>query len=120
MPGPVVCETALCQCMMGDAPTPLSVTSQELVMIDGMLVATIADCIPDDNIVPFGTCATLTAAALGVPTPCVPAPVGTWEVGSIVQTINGIPVLLQTGILMCGIGGEISIVEPMNTIEVSD
>ncbi|QDU62414.1 hypothetical protein Pan216_32810 [Planctomycetes bacterium Pan216] len=120
MPGLTVCDGATCMCALGDAPGILSVTSQEVVTINGTPVATIMDFDPIANITPFGTCATLTAAALGVPTPCVPATSSPWMPGSIVQTVNDLPVLTIPATLECDIGGMIMIVEPVNTIEVSD
>ena len=49
-------------CPMGTAPMPLQGTSNETVRIDGLAIATIADCVPFANIPPFGTCNILTAA----------------------------------------------------------
>ena len=119
MPGPVVVQEAMMMCPMGTAPMPLQVTSNETVRIDGLAIATIADCIPFANIPPFGTCNILTAAAAGVPCPCVPAPVGTWMPGSVNQTINGLPVLTMPATLPCGIGGVITITEPGQVTEIS-
>jgi hypothetical protein len=112
-----VCQGAMCQCVLGSAPAILSVTSQQIVKIGGMLVATIQDCKPGANLPPFGTCQTLTASAMGVPTPCALAPTGTWLPGSIVQKINNQPVLTDASKLTCAIGGLISINTPMNFIE---
>ena len=111
----VVCQGAMCTCPLGTAPSTLTVTSQQVVKIGGMLVATIQDCAPGTNLPPFGTCNTLTAAAQGVPTPCALAPVGMWTPGSAVQKINSsIPVLTQTSTLTCGIGGVVTISDPSN------
>jgi hypothetical protein len=120
MPGPVVVEGAAMMCDMGDAPMSLVVTSQMVATIDGCLVATVADCVPVDNIPPFGTCSVLTAAALGVPTPCVPAPTGPWAPGSLETSIDGLPVLTTPATTMCGLGGCISIAEPGQVLEESD
>ncbi len=113
----VVCQGAMCSCPLGSAPSTLSVTGQQIAKIGGMLIATIQDCAPGMNLPPFGTCQILTASAMGVPTPCAMAPVGTWMPGSIVQKINNIPVLTDASKLTCGIGGVISIVNPSNIIE---
>lgn len=118
MPGPVVVQEALMMCVAGTAPAPLQVTSQEFVRIDGMAVATIMDCAPEVNIPSFGTCNILTAAALGVPTPCVPATMP-WVPGSVVQTINGLPVLTMPATCQCAIGGVITITEPGQVNEIS-
>jgi hypothetical protein len=93
------------------------VTSQQKVMIGGMLVATVKDFATGANLPPFGTCQTLTASALGVPTPCAMAPAGMWVPGSLVKKINNIPVLTDTSKLTCGIGGVVSITNPNNQIE---
>jgi hypothetical protein len=113
----VVCQGALCKCPLGDAPVPLTVTSQQVVRISGMPVATIQDSAPGTNIPPFGTCKTLTASASGVPTPCAFAPVGMWAPGSMVKKINNIPVLTDSSVLTCGIGGVVTISNPNNVIE---
>lgn len=120
MSAPLVVEGAIIKCAVGTAPMALVVTSQELLMVGGKLVATIADCVPVDNIPPFATCDTLTAAAEGVPTPCVPAPAGPWAPGSVQQTINGLPVLTMTCKLECSIGGIIEINDPGQAIEETD
>ena len=116
----VVCEGATCTCDQGDAPSTLVVTSQEVVEIDGMMVATVADCVTETNVPSFGTCTILTAEAEGVTTPCVPVPAGEWEPGSEVQTIDEMAVLTQASTLTCSIGGEITITEPNNEIEQTE
>lgn len=108
----VVCQGAMCTCNQGTAPTPLTVTSQMIVSNSGMTVATIMDFAPMTNVTPFANCLILTQAAQGVPTPCVPAPVGPWAPGSLIDKINGFPVLTANSKLVCGIGGEISITSP--------
>lgn len=120
MPGPVVVEGAVMMCDMGTAPMSLCVTSQELFTLEGLLAATIADCVPGENIPPFATCNVLTAAASGVPTPCVPAPTGPWTPGSEEQTVNGLPLLIVPATLQCGVGGTITISEPGQELEESD
>lgn len=119
MPGPVVVQEAMMACVAGTAPMALQVTSQQLVTIDGLPAATIMDCVPMENIPPFGTCNLLTAEAAGVPCPCVPAPTGPWTPGSEVQKINGFPVLTMPAMLQCGIGGVISITEAGQEIDLS-
>ncbi|HSI14179.1 MAG TPA: PAAR-like protein [Chthoniobacter sp.] len=65
------------------------------------------------NIPSFGVCAILTAAALGVPTPCTPAPTGAWTPGSVSPVqMSGIPALLATDTLVCGVGGVIKVSSP--------
>ena len=77
------------------------------------LAATVLDFKPIANIPPVGTCNVLTAAALGVPTPCAMAPAGPWQPGSPGRvTIDNLPVLLSTDKLMCTIPGVITVVDP--------
>jgi len=112
MPLSVVLGATL-QCTCGSATSKLMVTSQTQLTIDGKPAATIKDNIPLANVLPFGTCSVLTAAALGVAVPCVPAPAGPWMPGSTSpQTIGGIPALRATDKLLCSIPGVISITEP--------
>ena len=108
-----VVNGAMLQCTCGDAPTPLTVTSQMQAKIGNQLAATIMDHAPTVNIAPFGTCKTLTAAASGVPTPCVPATVAPWSPGSTsIVNIGNFPGLLNTDKLACTVGGMISITNP--------
>lgn len=105
MPGNVVCMGAMCQCTQGASPTPLTVTSQQIRTIAGMLVATVKDNLPGANITPFGAC-----AASGAP--CAPALPGPWAPGSTIDSIMNLPVLTAASKLVCTVGGEISISNP--------
>lgn len=118
MPGNVVCQGALCACNQGAAPTPLAVTSQSIFTINEMMVATVMDSAPMANIKPFGICQQLTKLASGVPTPCVPAPVGPWMPGAQLETIMELPVLTDDSKLTCGVGGEITIKNANCLLEV--
>jgi hypothetical protein len=112
MPQAVVMGATL-QCTCGSAPANLVVDSQTKYMIADKLAATIMDFKPGANIPPFGTCALLTAAASGTPTPCAMVPAGPWSVGSTTQVKLGDQLaLLSTDKLTCGVGGLISIVNP--------
>jgi uncharacterized Zn-binding protein involved in type VI secretion len=75
------------------------------------------DSIPMTNILPFGTCNVLTAAAAGVPTPCVPATAGPWAPGSPTVMVRGQPALNNTSMCTCSIGGVITISNPGTTKE---
>jgi hypothetical protein len=111
MPTAVVMGAKM-MCTCGTAPSTLIVTSQIQVKIGQQLAATVMDMNPMVNIPPFGTCNVLTAAALGVPTPCVPAPTGPWMPGSLQAKIGNNAGLISTDTLMCAIPGLISIVDP--------
>jgi hypothetical protein len=115
MPQAVV-NTAKLQCTCGAAPAPLTVTSQMQVKIGNQLAATVTDFAPMVNIAPFGNCKTLTAAASGVLTPCVPMTASPWTPGSTsVVRIGHFPGLLSSDKLACSVGGMISIVSPGQT-----
>jgi hypothetical protein len=101
---------AICMCDMGDAPTPL-VVELPLVLADALPAANIVDGVPFLNVEPFGICDILTAEALGVPIPCVPATV-VWAPGVVNVLIEGIPALDDLSILQCALGGTIVVVEP--------
>lgn len=119
MPANVVCMGAQCRCDQGAAPTPLTVTSQQLVNVKGALVATVMDHVPIMNIAPFGICQQLTKAAGGTPTPCVPATATKWAPGSKIEVINSNPILTKDSTLNCSIGGKITIVNPGCTMDRS-
>lgn len=115
MPEAVV-NSAQLRCTCGDAPSPLTVTSQTQVMIGGQLAATVMDYAPTANIAPFGTCKTLTSAASGVPTACLPATAAPWTPGSTsVVRIGNFNGLLSTDTLACTVGGVISVESPGQT-----
>jgi Domain of unknown function (DUF4280) len=107
-----VVMNAQLQCTCGSAPSQLIVTSQMQIKIDNQLAATVMDSLPIANITPFGTCTVLTAAALGVPTPCVPAAVGPWTPGSLTVKVGNLSALLSTDMVTCAIGGMITITNP--------
>lgn len=109
-----VVNNSMIQCTCGDAPTPITITSQAACKIDNQLAGTIMDYAPTTNIKPFGTCKTLTASASGVPTPCVPATVAPWTPGSATVKIGGFPALLDSDKLACTVGGMISVQKSMD------
>jgi hypothetical protein len=112
MPHAVVTGATL-QCTCGSAPSQLAVTSQFQAKMSHQLTATVMDHAPIVNVPSFGTCSVLTAAAAGVPAPCVPAPAGHWVPGSTTNVkIGKLPVLLSTDKLLCTVQGVITIVDP--------
>lgn len=108
---PAAVMTAQLMCTMGTAPSTLIATNAPTVLIEGKPAGTILDHAPMVNIPPFGTCNILTAAASGVPTPCVPATMP-WTPGSTTVLLCGKPALRQGDMCQCAIGGTISIVNP--------
>jgi hypothetical protein len=109
MPLQVINQLGLCYCTMGSMPTPLVVTSNQTCFCSRQLSATIMDHAPIVNITPFGVCAVLTSAALGVPTACVPATPMPWAPGSPTDTIQSFPNLRDCDKLVCMVGGLIGI-----------
>lgn len=90
-------------------PQPLKVTTNPNVFASKQLCATIMDCAPMVNILPFGPCAFTPAPPSPSGGPCIPKPVGTWQPGSAMTNIHSIRSLRQTDTLQCGQGGTISI-----------
>jgi len=107
--GQLVVMGAMLQCTTGTAPSTLIVTPEKMTNASVLPAANIMDYIPMKNIVPFGTCNILTSAALGVPTPCVPAVVAPWVPGSPTVMVRGMPALNNMSKAVCTIGGMISI-----------
>lgn len=119
--------TALCQCIFGMIPAPLTVTSQNTVIGQNFPIATIMDMpkLP----MTFGMCTSLanptvasaTAAALGVltPMPCIPACAAPWAPGSPTVIVGGKPALNNSSKCICSYGGVISInMTPAVTIQI--
>lgn len=122
MPNPVVVEGAILKCSGSQTQTPsvLAVSSQSILTMNDLAVATVWDNVPIDNVPPFGICKFLTALASGVSTPCVPAPAPQWSPGSKVQQVNGMALLTKASKLMCSLGGTIEISDPGQVLETSD
>jgi hypothetical protein len=113
----LVTMSAQMTCTSGTAPSALIVTVPT-VLGENKPVANIMDYIPIANIPPFGTCNVLTAAASGVPTPCVPAIAAPWAPGSPTVMVRNMPALNSTSKCTCTIGGMISITSPGSTKEM--
>lgn len=116
------------KCTFGAAPSSLAVTSQSQVMDSKKPVGTISDNIPMTNIMPFGTCSSLsnptvasaTSAAMGVltPMPCVPVTPAPWIPGSTKVLIGKKPALTDACTLACNWGGQISVIPGPPTAKV--
>ena len=99
-----VCNGAPCRCDQGTAPSPLQVTSQQNVHVQGKLWATSLD----KTFGPFGTC------ALKNNQPCVPALL-LWEGVRENVTIGkaGGKGLLDKSTIRCAVGGVVRIVHTL-------
>src|SRR5437870_3339721 len=112
---------AVMTCSFGMAPSTLTATPTPRVMVEGRPAATIMDCAPFVNIMPFGMCtsvanptvASATAAALGVltPMPCVPV-TSPWVPGAAQTTLGGMPALVSGSTCNCAFGGIIQMTMP--------
>lgn len=122
--GMQVCMGAMLQCSFGVAPSSLVVlpaNAVQTVTPD----ANIMDNKPMVNIMPFGTCSSMsnpvvaaaTAAALGAltPMPCIPSIPAPWAPGSPTVLIANMPALNSDSKLMCAYGGVIQINNPGQT-----
>lgn len=98
-----ITESTQLKCDKGTTPTPLSVTSQSFMQIDGKLQATEDDKQPNVNIKPFGNCSLKNNNA------CVPVVVK-WQDVSVFE-IDGKKELLDSSNCQCIVGGKITIVK---------
>lgn len=88
---------AMLKCSMGAAPSMLQVTGNTLLSVQGNMVATTSDKIPNTNIMPFGVCK-------ATQKPCVPAPL-MWTGFLTSVSIPGGNPLLKTSMIQCALGG---------------
>lgn len=95
-------DTTQLKCDKGSSPTPLTVTSQSFMKIEGKLQATEEDKQPNTNIKPFGMCSVLRSS-------CSPSPIK-WDNTSDFE-IEGKKELLDSSTCQCSIGGKISVVK---------
>lgn len=98
----VVTDTAQIRCDKGSAPTSLSVTSQDFSCFDGKLIATEEDAVPNENVMPFGSCKVRYYMA------CKPA-TQKWDKTSAKDTINDMKIVLEDSVCLCKLGGTITI-----------
>ena len=121
------CMGAMMKCSFGTAPSALNVIPAGRPL-GPMAAATIMDNKPFLNVLPFGTCSSLsnpvvaaaTAAALGAltPMPCIPSTVAPWVPGSPTVLISNFPALSASSKLLCMWGGMIDFVVPASTVQV--
>ena len=117
-----VCMGATLQCSFGAAPSNLVVLPASSVLTGGVPAANIMDNKPIVNVMPFGTCnsmsnpmvAAATAAALGAftPMPCIPVTAAPWAPGSPTVLLGNMPALQDSSKLACNWGGVIQVVVP--------
>jgi len=113
---------ATLQCSFGAAPSKLVVLPVNRIFGEGLPAANIMDHMPMVNILPFGTCISLTnptvasatSAAMGVltPMPCVPATLTPWAPGAPTVLLGNQPSLDNVSTCQCNWGGVVTIVDP--------
>ena len=106
----LVTTGAMIMCAAGSAPVPFTAIGQ--IFLGAGMAGNISSVIPMVDIPTFGSCTILTAETLGVDTVCVPAPAGTWIPGVPTVLMGEMCALDQTSILMCSIGGAITVQFP--------
>lgn len=109
-------------CIFGTAPAALIVLPLNRTSTEGQSAATINDCVPIANLVPFGLCttptnpmvaaATATASGVLTPVPCIPAVPLPWAPGDPTVLIGGIPALTSASQCLCMWGGTITVSTP--------
>ncbi|MBL1223357.1 DUF4280 domain-containing protein [Chryseobacterium sp. L7] len=97
-----ITNTTQLTCDKGTIPTPITVTSQSFMSIEGKLQATEEDKQPNTNIKPFGLCSVLRSS-------CTPSPVK-WDNTSDFE-IEGKKELLDSSTCQCSVGGKISVIQ---------
>lgn len=102
-----VCNGALCACNQGSKSGTLDVKSQNNIFIQEKLMATDDEKTFESPF--FGTCAVIQNK------PCSPSIMTKWEKPA--STVNGSDkkALLETSTLICAIGGQIMITNPLQT-----
>lgn len=123
-----VCTGAVLHCTQGTNNSSLCATPK-CVSLCNNDQANIIDHLPMVNIKPFGRCRSLaypptasaTAAHHGhlTPMPCVPGTTTNWSAVDVHSLLGGQPALLNTAKLRCVYGGEISIVNPGQPLEIT-
>lgn len=116
-----VCTTAVMMCTFGLAPSSFVATPRP-VLTSNQVAGVITDNIPLLNVPPFGMCsaptnpqvaaATVAAAGVLTPMPCLPVFPAPWVPGAPTVLIQGIPALDNTCKLMCAWAGQVSITLP--------
>lgn len=123
-----VCSGAVLKCTMGTSNGSLNATPKS-VSLCSKEQANIGDHISLVNVKPFGRCRSLayppTAAATSAhhghltPMPCIPGTPANWSIVDTNSILVGKPALLDTAKLHCIYGGEITIVNPGQSLETT-
>lgn len=100
-----VVEGAGLRCSCGSTETKLQIPFPRYSCVDGKKEATINDYLPNQNILPFGTC------NQGKPKPCQPLLSNPWLQGKTQVVVEDIPCLLKSSTLQCQKGGVITVTD---------
>jgi len=99
-----VVDGAGIECGAGTSAGKLSLPNSHKMTINGKAVLNIKDNISMTNIGSMGSCKNKKNS------PCIPAPSGQWQQDKSGLDIDGVPALLNTSIIPCGMGSVIKIV----------
>lgn len=118
-----VVKGAKLKCTCGDAESVLDIPRDHGVFINNTAQANAMDCVPMENVKPFGKCSSLanptvaaaTAAAQGTlqPMPCIPATATPWTGTKTGLLINNSPAVVQSSQLSCAWCGVITVKNPV-------
>jgi hypothetical protein len=106
-----VCHGATLECSLGTAPSTMTVLPLHRMLTNGEPAANIGDHVPLLNILPFGVCQ-LTRL------PCVPATPAPWVAGAPSAILDKLPLLNDSSILNCVLGGVIEVVDADQSTEL--
>lgn len=122
------CSGAVLKCSKGTSNGSL-VASPKAVSLCSQQQANIGDHVSMVNIRPFGRCRSLayppTASATSAhhghltPMPCIPGTATNWSIVDANSLLCGKPALLNTAKLRCVYGGEITIINPGQSLETT-
>lgn len=107
-----VVDGALLICSCGLVPSALLTRPRSVRHTGGTGIATVDDCLPMVNILPFGACTAPGNPSLLPQKPCLPQLVAPWSVSVPGVTVAGVPALAVDAVLPCLYGGVISIGMP--------
>ncbi|MFV0530777.1 MAG: PAAR-like protein [Flavobacteriales bacterium] len=94
-------QNSFLECDKGSIPTQLKVTHHNNTKIYGEHLASEADMIPNENIIPFGACKVTGST-------CVPDPIY-WDKCNENAKVNGYKLVFEDSCLLCKQGGKVSV-----------
>lgn len=116
-----VCRGATLQCSFGILPSILNILYQGAAFSPLNGLATVFDCLPVVNVLPFGACSSPTnpQPAVAGGKACVPVFLGIWEMTAPEFLFLFLPVLQSDSRLFCTYGGTVTISQPGQELAIS-